>query len=461
MKSFRIIFLVALTFVFSKLMAQTADEAAAYFNNSQYEMAFESYANLLKNKPNDHLYNYRYAYSAYMLGENELAAKYFEKAAPKFDMAYYFMGKIYFDNYHFEESADAFTDFLELADLSDSLKMDVEMRLDRALLGERLIKRVEDIKFVDSVIVDKKNFLDYLYFAKELGSLNNLPNQNKALISGTEYITERGDRKYFTKLIDNQFKLFTSQKLLSGWDAEKPVAELNHFDELNFPFLLADGLTFYFGAEGDESLGGYDIFITRLNLNNNQFLVPENIGMPFNSIYNDYLFVLDENNQVGWFVTDRFQPEDKVVIYQFIPNREKIIVQSDKQKDLIHRARLDVVDFEQTHHLGFNKGDVKTHQADVKAKRIFINNRLIYDSEDAFVSETAKNYYYLSEKLSDELKLLEKELKELRLTYRYARDKSTITSTILKVESRKSYLLKEIEQALFQMRQEENKILSY
>ena len=31
------------------------------------------------------------------------------------------------------------------------------------------------------------------------------------------------------------------------------------------------------------------------------YLVPENVGMPFNSPYNDYMYVIDEYNNLGWF----------------------------------------------------------------------------------------------------------------------------------------------------------------
>ena len=40
----------------------------------------------------------------------------------------------------------------------------------------------------------------------------------------------------------------------------------------------------------------------------------------FNFIFNDYMMVFDEVKGLGWFVSDRNQPEDEVCIYIFIPN---------------------------------------------------------------------------------------------------------------------------------------------
>lgn len=85
---------------------------------------------------------------------------------------------------------------------------------------------------------------------------------------------------------------------------------------------MADGVTIYYASDG-EGLGGYDIFVTRYNTNTDTYLVPENVGMPFNSPYNDYMYVIDEYNNLGWFASDRFQPEGKVCIYVFIPNNSK------------------------------------------------------------------------------------------------------------------------------------------
>ncbi len=45
--------------------------------------------------------------------------------------------------------------------------------------------------------------------------------------------------------------------------------------------------------------------------------------MPFDSPYNHYMHVIDQYNNLGWFASDRFQPEGKICIYVFIPNSSK------------------------------------------------------------------------------------------------------------------------------------------
>ena len=90
-----------------------------------------------------------------------------------------------------------------------------------------------------------------------------------------------------------------------------------------YPYLLSDGITLYYASRGPESLGGYDIFVTRYNTNTDAYLRPDNIGMPFNSPANDYMYVVDEYANLGWFASDRHQPAGRVCIYVFIPNAAK------------------------------------------------------------------------------------------------------------------------------------------
>ena len=45
--------------------------------------------------------------------------------------------------------------------------------------------------------------------------------------------------------------------------------------------------------------------------------------MPFNSPANDYMYAIDEFNNIGWFASDRYQPDNKVCIYVFVPNSSK------------------------------------------------------------------------------------------------------------------------------------------
>ena len=181
----------------------------------------------------------------------------------------------------------------------------------------------QKIVFIDSIVVDKNNFLSSIRLNPESGRLTTYDQffRSEEHPDGYVFINEMGNKCYFSDENDNgRMQLLTSDKLGSEWSDPVVVKGISEgVTETNYPFMMTDGTTFYFAAKGRESIGGYDIFVTRYDSEDGQFLKPENIGMPFNSEANDYMYVIDEQNNFGFFVTDRRQPEGKVCVYVFIP----------------------------------------------------------------------------------------------------------------------------------------------
>lgn len=60
------------------------------------------------------------------------------------------------------------------------------------------------------------------------------------------------------------------------------------YDE-DSPIILFDGKTLYFSSKGHENMGGYDIFVSTLD-NNNQWTKPINVGYPINTTGDDIFF---------------------------------------------------------------------------------------------------------------------------------------------------------------------------
>jgi hypothetical protein len=64
-------------------------------------------------------------------------------------------------------------------------------------------------------------------------------------------------------------------------------------------FITRDGTTLYFSSKGHTSMGGYDVFRTRLV--DGQWTRPENLGWPINSPEDDLFFVLTDDGSRGYF----------------------------------------------------------------------------------------------------------------------------------------------------------------
>ena len=191
----------------------------------------------------------------------------------------------------------------------------------------------QKVMFIDSVVVSKSKLLSSLNIPDEAGSIQaynkffNTTDQPNSIV----YLNQLKNKCVFSKFADGGWDLYSKEMIGGKWSNAVPLKGLDILGDdvdINWPFLLSDGTTLYFAAKGEESIGGFDIFMTRYDETTQSYLKPENIGMPFNSIDNDYFFIVDEYDGIGWFATDRNQPEGKVCIYSFIYNnvRENYVV---------------------------------------------------------------------------------------------------------------------------------------
>lgn len=75
------------------------------------------------------------------------------------------------------------------------------------------------------------------------------------------------------------------------------------FDE-DAPYFHPDGKTLYYSSNGPGSIGGFDIFVTELNGNeDNSWLEPLNMGSPVNTPDDDIYFVLSQDGKSGYYAS--------------------------------------------------------------------------------------------------------------------------------------------------------------
>ncbi len=73
----------------------------------------------------------------------------------------------------------------------------------------------------------------------------------------------------------------------------------SEYDE-ETPFVLDDNKTIYFSSQGHYSMGGFDIFHSRL-MSNNKWSTPLNLGYPINTVGNDLFYVPKANGTYAFF----------------------------------------------------------------------------------------------------------------------------------------------------------------
>ena len=331
-----------------------------------------------------------------------------------------------------------------------------ETKLDLANNAQRMMEKVEDVQIIDSLVVDKDDFLSAYILSEESGTLDSYKDffQTNEPVSSTVYKNQKGDKIYYAHSTDgDRYCLFTQSMLMDEWGDEKQLPmNINSNDDDNYPFVLSDGATIYYSSKGNGSIGGYDLFVTRYNINSDTYLAPEQLGMPFNSPYNDYMMVFDEVKGLGWFVSDRFQPEGKACVYLFIPNPEHKRVESEDIEVKRARAAItairdswkessDYADLIRLSHTEIPYGEKKIE----KDFEFIIGNNIVYYKLDDINSPEAKGYYEKVVALNKQIKELNEKLDGLRVSYAEGNKarKEQLKPTILQAEEQLHALLEQ------------------
>ncbi len=398
--------------------SQTTSEAENYFNNKQYLKAKSAFEKLLKSKPKDALLNYKYARCCYELNENEESIKHFLLSGNRYSLKDWYLGELYFKTYQFNESITTLETFLATLPENDKRITELTSQIEKAKIAQKLMKRVESIAIIDSTLVNKDDFLSAYKLSKDIGTLEREPikaAKNKWDEKIT-FTTQRADRKVFSDSVRGNLDIFSSYKLLDNWS--KPVSispEINSKANENYPFLLLDGVTLYYSSDGENSMGGYDIFVTKYSAATQKYLSPENVGFPFNSPANDYMMVIDENQNIGWFATDRNQISTKVMIYKYKFDDNKLYFRSENTDSLRQVAKLNI--FRKTNKTEPNtKLKLSNSQTldNEKEFTVVINDSTVYTDLEQFKNPLAriKITEWLNQKR--EIKQLIKELNDSR-----------------------------------------------
>jgi hypothetical protein len=373
--------------------------------------------------------------------------------------------EMYYQLYHFNKAVQAYQMQIDaLIKGRKPLEADsIKPLQQHAAKAARMLSRCEDIQIIDSIIVDKRTFLNAYLIGEETGTLE----QASATVI---YENQLKDRRFFGKKDENGFFRLKSQvKIQEQWTEEKTLnLPSDSAADDNFPFVMPDGLTIYYASTGNGSIGGYDLFISRYNLNNDTYLAPSQMSMPFNSIYNDYMLVIDEVNDVGYFASDRFQPEDKVVIYTFIPNSVFKSLETDDEQVLRERALITSIrdswlpNANYLSKLEKIKTNMEKERNKVKKDFTFvINDNIVYYTLTDFESDAAKKSYLQSKELEESIRTLENQLDYQRKAFAEGNkdQKQSLRSPILANERRLESMYLSYNKLLVETRNSEIKFL--
>lgn len=330
----------------------------------------------------------------------------------------------------------------------------LESQISQCDKGIESLRATNKIVFIDSVVVDKDNFLSAYKIDPELGTITLSADKQTA-----SFTNELGNFTFRPETHDGNISIrsyFIEDGLLTNPSSLNGI-ELD--GDMNYPFLLSEGTTLYFASRATEGHGNYDIYVTRFDAEENTYLQPTNLGFPFNSYANDYMMVIDENLGIGWFASDRYQPEGKVCVYTFLQpkSRHTYDYEVDDHNTIIRAARIASIkdtwkDNEDDIHAARQQLTLKQNALGNSVSNhdftFLINDRLTYHSLSDFRNPSAKAKFAEYQKQLQEYETLYSTLTQLRQNPQG----TTIRSQILQLESQVSDLNQQLIQTSKQIR---------
>ena len=161
----------------------------------------------------------------------------------------------------------------------------------------------------------------FLFYPLRNNSWRKTPNQLDSLgnndLSRAVYIPE-GTRDIFYSAEDEDGirNIYRTELTDSLWSAPMLINEqlTSSSDEI-YPMLSPDGKSLYFASKGLYGMGGYDLYVSNWNDETKDWDVPVNMGFPYSSPYDDFLFINTEDGKYSIFASNRDCSKDSVCIY--------------------------------------------------------------------------------------------------------------------------------------------------
>ncbi len=220
--------------------------------------------------------------------------------------------------YYFKESVDFYKRAISFS--ADSLQ--------KSKIEEKLILGQNGLSMMDycnqPVVVSKQKFSlkeFFLFYPLKDRSWRPLPNsldsdRGSSIVRAT-YLPDSTKTIYYSaKDEDGIRNIYLTHYKDSLWTAPELLNEdmTSSGDEI-YPMVSRDGKSIYFASSGLYGMGGYDLYVTTWNKETKDWNIPVNMGFPYSSPYDDFLFINTDDGKYSIFASNRECSKDSVYLY--------------------------------------------------------------------------------------------------------------------------------------------------
>ena len=242
---------------------------------------------------------------------------------------HYYIGRAYQNDYEYELARQSFEKYLKTTK-THKFEEECNKAIEQCNICIPLASKVFRVRVIDKYRVTPDSLLAVYNPSREVGQVvkNSAFFESNIDPDGILFRTERGDAVYFSMTSgdsDNPSEsLYKMERLLDGWGDATLLSGLQTTRDDGVPVvdktpvMMTDGITLYFASNRPGGMGGMDIYRTTYDADNRSFTEPVNLGVPFNSPADDYLFVADEFRERAWVASTRETHGDSVMVYEIL-----------------------------------------------------------------------------------------------------------------------------------------------
>ena len=324
--------------------------ALAEFNSGNYSSSLNSYNELIIRYPKDGVFNYYSGRCLLKMNKTipiAVSSLKFASGRPNVpsDVNYY-LGEAYMQNYQFSEAKIAYSQFIEVATKIQLKELDPQRKAEIAANAIVISGKYNPAEIITSSLF---TFQDPAYINKIAnggGVLGYKSNQLRSSLENVEPLsvlcfihkdpvkgeylyysgygrnTKRGSDLYRVMILDGD--KFSEPELLTTLSS--------NFNDI-LPYFEPAGKAIYFASQGHSGMGGYDVFKSQLNQDNNTWSKPENLGFPVNSPSDEYIFLPGSDPGTVLLITDRQGLDSMLTAYILrIKEPEKSLENADNEQ---------------------------------------------------------------------------------------------------------------------------------
>jgi hypothetical protein len=337
---FRLFILLFILLTTSALRGQESINQSDYSNAGRiadsllqagdFKQAIAHYKNLLSTYPGDAMLHYSIGV-AYLKGTRDYttALSYLKAASAKEvpNLVYFYLAEAYYCSYSFDEAIANYRRFSINGGSPQISNQMIEQRLIWCENGNFMLKYLYQPIVLDKIPIASNDYHKFVSQVKPEWVFVSIPNDlktsvDKKLLHESVIFYPKnpkvGDRVYFSSYgsTTSQGKdIFMIERLPDGfWSKPKNLGDpINTPLDEDFPFMDQDG-SLYFASKGHYSMGGFDVYRSVYNYSTNQWTTPENMGFPFSSPFDDFLYTPSLDKKSATFFTNRHFMSDSLEV---------------------------------------------------------------------------------------------------------------------------------------------------